>query len=122
MRWPLRPHPHGRGTVELGPPQREHLRHHPGGAQAWRPDPDLRSRLPRSRRRSLVGRLVDEFLAAFANADVYYYSNGNFYEAPVETGRLAGVTWNPATSATIDTGILILGPAASGVLWAEAED
>ncbi|MFO1054393.1 MAG: hypothetical protein U1F36_19405 [Planctomycetota bacterium] len=71
---------------------------------------------------ALASSLVDQFFAAFGSRDVHYFTNGTFHEAPGEKATFSGVTWQPATAATFDTGVLIIGPVASGTLWVEDED
>ncbi len=51
-----------------------------------------------------------------------FYTNGTFQEAPGTELTWSGATWNPATAATLDTGVLIVGPNRSGCLWVEDED
>ncbi|WP_438019117.1 hypothetical protein WMF18_08645 [Sorangium sp. So ce315] len=63
-----------------------------------------------------AARLADEFLEQFDGAGCRYFTNGNFGEDPT------GASWTPATSATFDTGALILGSSKSGCLWVEDED
>ena len=59
--------------------------------------------------------LAEQFLEQFG-AEAKLYSNG-------WTGWEAGSTgWNPATSATFDTGVLIIGNDRSGCIWVEDED
>lgn len=71
---------------------------------------------------ALADSLLERFFAVFGSHDVRYFTNGTFHEAPAENPTHSGVTWQPATAATFDTGILIVGPIASGVLWVEDED
>jgi hypothetical protein len=60
--------------------------------------------------------LVDQFLAHFKADRVKFFTNGTFLEgAPA-------ATYSPATEATLDTGILVVGPLRSGCLWVEDED
>ncbi|WP_437877677.1 hypothetical protein [Sorangium sp. So ce513] len=63
-----------------------------------------------------AARLAREFLEQFDGAGCRYFTNGNFGEDPT------GASWSPATSATFDTGALILGASKSGCLWVEDED
>ena len=71
---------------------------------------------------ALANSLLDRFFAAFGSRDVQFFTNGTFHLVPESKAPCNGVTWQPATSATFDTGVLILGPIASGVLWVEDED
>ncbi|MGK3995948.1 hypothetical protein [Sorangium sp. So ce1024] len=63
-----------------------------------------------------AARLAREFLEQFDRAGCRYFTNGNFGDDPT------GASWTPATSATFDTGALILGASRSGCLWVEDED
>ena len=59
--------------------------------------------------------LAERFLEQFG-AEAKVYSNG-------WTGWETGSTgWNPATDATFDTGVLIIGNDRSGCVWVEDED
>ncbi len=71
---------------------------------------------------ALAEALVHRFFAAFGDADLRFFTNGTFHEAPGERLTYSGVSWQPATEATFDTGVLVLGPVASGALWVEDED
>jgi hypothetical protein len=71
---------------------------------------------------ALAKSLVDRFFASFGDADVHFFTNGTFHEAPGERVTYSGATWQPATGATFDTGVLVVGPVASGALWVEEED
>ena len=66
--------------------------------------------------------LADLFLDQFPIDGARFYTNGNFHE--MQGGRLtwSGASWDPATNATFDTGVLIVGRQASGCLWVEDED
>jgi hypothetical protein len=66
--------------------------------------------------------LADRFLAQFGGNGVHYFTNGNFHEAPGPKLLWTGVQWNPVTTATFDTGVLVIGPKCSGCLWVEDED
>jgi hypothetical protein len=70
---------------------------------------------------ALATSLVDRFFAAFDGADVHYFTNGSFHEAPGDRLACSGASWQPATAATFDTGVLVVGPVASGALWVEDE-
>jgi hypothetical protein len=59
--------------------------------------------------------LAAEFLTACQSPGCRYYSNGNFSQSSL-------VSWMPATAATFDTGILVLGRERCGCLWVEDED
>ncbi|MGN6368901.1 MAG: hypothetical protein ACTHN5_11635 [Phycisphaerae bacterium] len=59
--------------------------------------------------------LAQQFLEQFG-AEAKFYSNG-------WTGWETGSTeWNPATDATFDTGVLVIGKDRSGCIWVEDED
>lgn len=69
----------------------------------------------------LANSLAERFFAEFGAVGVRCFTNGNFGETRWPATS-ASAAWHPATSATFDTGLLILGPVASGVLWVEDED
>jgi hypothetical protein len=56
------------------------------------------------------------FLDHFSQGDIQCYTNGDYYANPPSRA------WNPATNATFDTGILIIGNSIIGCLWVEDED
>jgi hypothetical protein len=58
--------------------------------------------------------LADLFLSQFGNDGVTYFTNGWLHEG---SGG-----WTPATEATFDAGVLVIGPTNSGCLWVEDED
>jgi hypothetical protein len=60
------------------------------------------------------------FLDLFGTEGVVYYTNGDFYKDLDKESRAN--KWNPVTPATIDTGVIVLGPTKSGCLWVEDED
>jgi len=60
--------------------------------------------------------LTHRFFECFDGENVRYYTNGDFYTDN------ASHSWNPATSATFDTGILVMGNALAGCFWVEDED
>ncbi len=67
--------------------------------------------MPQERAKELAEQFVEQF-----GEDVTFYSNG-------WTGWETGSTsWYPATDATFDTGVLILGKDRSGCIWVEDED
>jgi hypothetical protein len=66
--------------------------------------------------------LADRFLDQFGTDGVRYYTNGTFHEARGPSLTWSGASWNPATEATFDTGVLVVGPNGSGCLWVEDED
>lgn len=66
--------------------------------------------------------LADRFLSQFREQEARFFTNGSFHEKRGPKLTWSGVSWNPATQATFDTGVLILGPQCSGCLWVEDED
>jgi hypothetical protein len=66
--------------------------------------------------------LAERFLAQFASAGVRFYTNSTFHECRGGKLTWSGVSWDPVTSATFDTGVLVIGPESSGCLWVEDED
>ena len=66
--------------------------------------------------------LADQFLAQFGTEGARFYTNGDFHESRRQKLTLSDVAWNPVTSATFDTGVLIIGLQYSGCLWVEDED
>jgi hypothetical protein len=60
--------------------------------------------------------LAGRFLACFEDEEAQYYTNGVWYEEP------SGRSWTPATTATFDAGIVVVGRSLSGCLWVEDED
>lgn len=61
--------------------------------------------------------LANCFLGYFDEEDTHYYTNGDYYVADESSHG-----WNPATTATFDTGILVIGKLKAGCLWVEDED
>ena len=67
---------------------------------------------------------VEEFLSQF-DADSRFVTNGNWEDGWTnsEDGCTAfGPSWEPATNATFDGGVIALDSSRSGVLWLEDED
>lgn len=64
--------------------------------------------------------LADRVLAEFPPDETRYFTNGTWH-AWRRDGRWTA-SWNPATEATFDTGVLFVGAARSGVIWVEDED
>ena len=60
--------------------------------------------------------LVSRFFDRFDETTAQYYTNGNYY------ADRSNHSWSPATTATFDTGVLIVGKSCSGCLWVEDED
>ena len=69
---------------------------------------------------AIAERLVETYLAAFASPGHRYFTNTQ--GDPSSADRFWCESWAPATQATFDTGVLILGPTMAGVLWVEDED
>lgn len=59
--------------------------------------------------------LASRFLDCF-DESTQYYTNGDYY------ANGSSHSWNPATTATFDTGILVIGKSRVGCLWVEDED
>ena len=66
--------------------------------------------------------LADRFLDQFGIDGVRFYTNGTFHEARGPNLTWSGASWNPATKATFDTGVLVVSPKCRGCLWVEDED
>ncbi len=78
--------------------------------------------------------LVDKFFGLFTESGTRCFTNingyteaGKFIPTTLETRFKADAfpgsySWTPATSATFDLGIILLGNTLSGVLWVEDED
>ena len=64
--------------------------------------------------------LARKFLRLFGSESPRFYTNGTFHQ-PVAEDSPAGASWQPATDATVDTGVLILGTGCSGCLWVADE-
>ena len=60
--------------------------------------------------------LASSFLEQTSSPACSYFSNGDFFEESSSHG------WNPATQATFDTGVLVVGVERAGCLWVEDED
>ncbi|MEG0192273.1 hypothetical protein [Stenotrophomonas sp. YIM B13575] len=67
---------------------------------------------------SLDRELSGEFVAAFAGSDARFFTNGEWGRS---MGAL-GVGWTPVTSATFDTGVLVVSDQAVGCVWCMDED
>jgi hypothetical protein len=59
--------------------------------------------------------LVERFFSHFEDEGCRYYDNGMINDGLIGS-------WNRATEANFDTGVLIIGPKLSGCLWVEDED
>lgn len=60
--------------------------------------------------------LVKRFLAEHATPGCRYFTNKWLHAPPV------GWSWIPATKATFDLGVLVVGESSSACLWVEEED
>jgi hypothetical protein len=56
------------------------------------------------------------FLSYFADQEAKYYTNGGWYEEPPKR------SWTPATTATFDAEILVVGRSRAACLWLENEE
>lgn len=68
----------------------------------------------------IAERLVDAYFAAFAAPGHRYFTNLQGDRSNPDRSWLDN--WAPATRATFDAGVLILGPKLAGILWVEDED
>jgi hypothetical protein len=59
--------------------------------------------------------LTSRFLDHFDQESSEYYTNGDYYS-------VSGRSWNSATTAIFDTGILIISKSRVGCLWVEDQD
>jgi hypothetical protein len=71
---------------------------------------------------ALAAELTERFLDQFGAVGVRFYTNGTFHLVQGPRLTWSGVSWDPMTQATFDTGVLIVGPQCSGCLWIEDED
>jgi hypothetical protein len=69
-----------------------------------------------------ASQLTDAFMEKFAGAHARFFTNGNLHEFHGDRLGTASASWSPMTSATFDTGVLVLGSESSGCLWVEDED
>jgi len=74
--------------------------------------------MPPDRAEQLAGRL----LAEFGTDGARFFTNGLFDPPAGPPRDWAGAGWTPATVATFDAGILVVGPQRSGCLWVEDGD
>jgi len=67
-------------------------------------------------------RLASEVLLLVPDAQLF--TNGSYGSppAPASNGVTVGPSWNPATSATFDTGVIAVGSSMSACVWVEDED
>lgn len=68
----------------------------------------------------LARSLAAEFVAQFEESGTRFYTNGGWGRPRVDPG--VGPSWCPATSATFDTGVIVLSPTKTGCVWFQDED
>ena len=84
---------------------------------------DMAYSSPRLEREQAIA-VIGEFLGKFSDGALFF-TNGNWEQGwkKAEDGiRSVGPSWEPATSATFDGGVIALDPKRSGILWLEDED
>jgi hypothetical protein len=64
--------------------------------------------------------LTSEFMQRFAQKGSRFFTNGEFKQDAGAGLVLSG--WDPATSSTFDTGVLVLGSQESACVWVADED
>jgi hypothetical protein len=64
--------------------------------------------------------LAKSLLAEYAANSARYFTNGDFGKLGQDTNVVPG--WNPATNATFDSGVLVLGIHKSRCLWVQDKD
>ena len=71
----------------------------------------------------LSAELAAAFMQQFGSG-ARYFTNGTYHVQRVQLSPTVwtGPSWDPATEATFDTGVLVIGQAGSGCLWIEDED
>ncbi len=69
--------------------------------------------------RNLASTLATDFISEFSNESSHFYTNGNYGQPSKST---VCHSWTPATSATFDTGILVLSKNRIGCAWFMDED
>lgn len=67
---------------------------------------------------SLARELSEAFVAVFADSNPRFFTNGE-WGRPMGT---LGVGWTPVTSATFDTGVLVVSDQSVGCVWCMDED
>lgn len=72
-----------------------------------------RELMPSATAKQLAGAFLDAF-----DGELRLFTNGTFGRAGGEDGR----GWTPATEATVDTGVLVLGASSCGCLWFADDD
>lgn len=69
---------------------------------------------------SLARELSGEFVAVFADSDARFFTNGEWGRPMGALG--IGPSWAPVTSATFDTGVLVVSDQRVGCVWCMDED
>lgn len=69
---------------------------------------------------SLARELSGEFVAMFAGTDARFFTNGEWGRPREAPG--VGPSWAPVTSATFDTGVLVVSDQTFGCVWCMDED
>lgn len=64
--------------------------------------------------------LAEQFLAQFGQGTLYFSNRTRHLPRADGLGHVT--SWDPATMATFDTGVLAIGPGLSGCLWVEDKD
>lgn len=70
--------------------------------------------------KDVANQLATDFIDGFKADGPRFYTNGTFGRPFVATGP--GPTWTPATNATFDTGVLVIGQSSFGCVWFNDED
>jgi hypothetical protein len=68
--------------------------------------------------------LADRFLAETTQGSSHYFTNVIAFATPTPSGPKVqvGPSWNPATEATFDMGVMVVTPHGSACFWVEDED
>jgi hypothetical protein len=64
--------------------------------------------------------LASEVMQRFADPKVRFFTNAEFKHGAAAALVLS--RWDPATTSTFDTGVIMLGPSESGCVWVADED
>lgn len=64
--------------------------------------------------------LAEAFVGVFDTDGTRFFTNGTFGRP--QPAPHIGRSWRPATAATFDTGVLVLGPSSFACLWFQDED
>jgi len=63
-------------------------------------------------------KLADDFVSSFKSDEARFFTNGDLGRR----NALGSMSWSPATNATFDTGVLVLGKASCACMWFKDED